>query len=283
MGSARVRFDSALSGAPVNPVVAGLTFVDPALLPGPGGLARSPAAALAHACAGLHLDFAFVPSWAPWALAAVSELRAAGVCVLWTVAGVFTPVLEGEGAGAALRATERDPGRLTEALDRSAALAGSAIAVAIAAGADAVVVADDLAGADGPLVSPAFLDAEVFPRLALLAAQAADAGLPAVLHCDGASEILYGSIREAGFAAVHGDCGGARRTAAALAAARRAGLALAGGIAASQLTDLARAAAAGAAAATMATSGGLLVCDDGGVATAAECAALFAALGAARR
>jgi hypothetical protein len=283
MASAHVRFVSALAGAPVAPVAAGLSFVDPSLFPGPGGPARSPASVLAHACEQLHLDFAFVPSWEPWALDAVRELGAVDVRALWTVAGVFTPVLEGDGAGAVLRATERDPGRLAEALDRSGASAAASIATGLASGADAVVVADDLAGADGPLLSPAFLDSEVFPRLALLSSQIADAGLPAILHSDGAAETLYASIREAGFAAVHGDCGGAQRTAAALAAARRAGLALAGGIAASKLTDHARAVAAGAEAAAMATSGGLLVCDDGGVATAAECAALFAALGAARR
>jgi len=277
------RFRLALSGAPVTPVATGLSFVDPSLLPGPGGPARSHASALANACEGLRLDFAFVPSWEPWALDAVGMLRAVGVAVAWVVPGVLTPVFEGLGAGEVLRATERDPGRLAEALDEATTRSESAIDAGIAAGADAIVIADDLAGADGPLVPPSFLDPEIVPRLARLVARAAAVGLPAVLHCDGVAAPLYAPAHAAGFAAVHGDCGGPARVAAALALARRVGVMLAGGIGASQLTDLARATAAGATAATLAAQGGLLVCDDGGVATRAECAALFAALGAARR
>jgi hypothetical protein len=133
------------------------------------------------------------------------------------------------------------------------------------------------------LVSPAFLDAELFPRLGRLVAHATAAGRPAILHCDGTADTIYPSARRAGFSAAHGDCGGAARLATALAAARSVGIALLGGIGALDLTDLARGAAAGATAATTAAHGGLLLADDGGVATASECAALFAALGAARR
>jgi hypothetical protein len=277
------RLRSALTGAPATPVVEGFSFVDPRLLPGLGG-PRRPAPALAYAAADLHLDFAFVPSWEHWALEAVYELHAVGVAAVWAVPGVLTPTFERLGAAEALRAIARDPVTLSLALDESAAASGGAIESGLVAGADAVVVADDLAGAAGPVASAAFLDGEVFPRLAVVARRAADAGVPAVLHCDGAAESLYASVRASGFAAVHGDCGGAGRTAAALAAARRAGVALVSGIAAADLGGgLTRAAAAGATAATAAAGGGLLLADDGGVATAAECAALFAAFGAARR
>jgi len=277
------RFRLALTGAAVTPVVEGLTFVDPSLLPGPGGRARPPASALAHACRDLGLDFAFVPSWEPWAPAASVGLHAVGVAAVWVAPGVLTPVFEVLGAAAGLRMIAADVARLAFALDDAAALAASAIDAGTALGVDAIVVADDLAGAAGPIAAPAFLDAEVFPRLARLAERAAAAGVPAILHCDGAADALYAPARAAGFAAVHGDCGGAGRTAAALAAARRAGVALIGGLAASQLTDAVRGAAAGASAAALAAQGGLLLADDGGVAGAAECAALFAALGAARR
>ena len=277
------RFLLALAGVAVTPAVEGLTFVDPSLLPGPSGPARPPASALARACRDLGLDFAFVPSWEPWASAAVAELRAAGVAIVWVTPGVLTPVLESLGAAAGLRMIAADVARLAFALDDAAALAASEIDAGTALGVDAIAVADDLAGAGGPIVAPAFLDAEVFPRLAQLAARAAAAGVPAVLHCDGSVDALYASARIAGFAAVHGDCGGAGRTAAALAAAQRAGVALIGGLAASQLTDAAHGAVAGASAAALATQGGLLPSDDGGVAGTAQLAALFAAFGAARR
>ncbi len=278
------RFRRALSGEVVAPLVAGFTFVDPALLPGPGGPARPPASALARAAADLRLDFAFVPSWEPWAITAVAELQASGVAAVWVAPGVLTPLIASLGTAVGLRLVALDEdGRRGATLDEAAALAGASVDEGIAAGADAVAVADDLAGAGGPIVSPAFLGTEVFPRLARLADRAAAAGVPAVLHCDGAAALLYTSVRRAGFLAVHGDCGGPGRTAAALAAARCAGVALIGGLAASQLTDAARGGAAGTAAAALATRGGLLLADDGGVASAAECAALFAALGAARR
>jgi len=276
MDSARARFDSALAGVPVTPVVTGLSFVDPALLPGPGGPARRPAAALAHACAELYLDFAFVPSWEPWALDAVAGLRTAGVVALWAVPGVFTPVLEGEGAGAVLRATERDPGRLAEALDSATRLSASAIDAGIAAGADAIVVADDLAGADGPIASPSFLDAEVFPRLALLAEVARAADLRALLHCDGDARRILALVRDSGFSGVHGDCGGAQGVEPSLEVARAVGIALVGGVPTSTLTGPASGAAAPAA--TLADGGGLLIADDGGLTSPEQVAALFIAL-----
>jgi hypothetical protein len=276
------RFGRALTGAQVEPVVEGLAFVDPLLLPGVGAPAREPALALARAAGELHLDFAFVPSWEKWAVEAVPRLRGAGVATAWVVPGVLTPAVGRTGAVEALRTIAREPSQIAPALEVAAESAAAALDAGIAAGVDVVVVADDLAGATGPIVSPRFLEAEVFPRLEALAGRAAAVGLPALLHCDGATELLYPQVRAAGFAAVHGDLGG--RTAAALAAARRAGIALVGGIAAADLGGgLARAVAAGTAAAVVAFGGGLLLCDDGGVATAAECAALFAALGAARR
>jgi hypothetical protein len=276
------RFRRALEGAPMEPVVEGFSFVDPSLLPGVGAPAREPALALVHAAGELHLDFAFVPSWEGWAAAAVRELRAAGVAAVWAVPGVLTPALEHLGVAEGLREIAREPSAgVRAAMETASRSAAEALDAGLAAGADAIVVADDLAGSSGPIVSPDFLEAEVFPLLAGLARSADDAGLPALMHCDGAAESLYGQVHAAGFAALHGDLAG--RTAAALAAARRAGIALAGGIAAADLGGgLARAVAAGTAGAAVASGGGLLICDDGGVATAAECAALFAALGAAR-
>lgn len=277
------RFAKALRGGIVAPVVEGLTFVDPSLLPGPGGSARRPATALAHACADARLDFAFIPSWEPWACEAVRTLAEVGAVAVWAIPGVFTPVMERVGHLAALRSTVAAPAALEPALDEAQGHAQALLEEGLRVGAGAIVVADDLAGAEGPLAAPEYLASEVFPRLAALASRAGERDVPILLHCDGAADPLYALAAGAGFAAVHGDCGGPGRSARALAAARRAGIALVGGVATADLGTPARGAAAGAEAATLAAAGNMLVADDGGVADPRQCAALFAAFGAARR
>lgn len=281
--SSTTRFVRVLTGERLSPPARGLTFVDPALLPGPGGAARRPAKALAHACADLRLDFAFVPSWEPWAFDALRELAAARVAALWVVPGVWWPALETLGVERALRLAAREPSVLASEFDRSMPVVLSAASAGLEAGADALVVADDLAGDAGPFAAPQLLAAEVFPRLGRIAAVAADAGAPALLHCDGDARSLFAFARGSGFSAVHGDCGGSTLVAGALAAARAEGLVLVGGLPSSVLTDPLGGTLAGAVAATMAEGSGLLVADDGGLSTPGQVAALFAALGAAGR
>jgi len=275
------RLARALAGERTSPPVRGLTFVDPALLPGPGGVARPPAAALARACADLQLDFAFVPSWEPWALDAIDALRIAGVAALWVVPGVWWPTLESLGVEKALRQSVREPEALAAEMELLVPAAMSAASQGLEAGAGALVVADDLAGDAGPFVAPAFLAREVFPRLERIATIAARCGSPALLHCDGDARPFLPLVHAAGFAAIHGDCGGAERVDEALAAARRERVVLVGGLPTSALTDPARGMLAGSIAATLAEGGGLLIADDGGLSASDQVEALFAALGAA--
>jgi uroporphyrinogen decarboxylase-like protein len=277
------RFARALAGERVVPPVRGITFVDPALLPGPGGAARLPDVALARACTDLRLDFAFVPSWEPWAVDAVRALHAAGVAALWVVPGVWWPALEILGVEQALRLSVREPAALAAELELLVPTAMSAASRGLEAGAGALIVADDLAGDAGPFAGPALLATEVFPRLARIAEVATRLGAPALLHCDGDARSLFPLVREAGFAAVHGDCGGSARVEEALRAARAERVALVGGVPTSDLTSPARGMLAGAVAATLAEGGGLLVADDGGLSTAEQVEALFAALGAVLR
>lgn len=276
------RFRAALSGGVLTPPVRGISFVDPCLLPRYRDAAGDEAAALSRACVELRLDFAFVPSWEPWAADALAGLHAAGIAALWVVPGVVTPALEALGVERGLRDSIRDPERVTGAMDAAVPAALAAAARGRGLGADAVVVADDLAGGGGPLLAVAFLREQAFPRLARVAAAAIGAGVPALLHCDGDARSLMPAASAAGFAGLHGDLAGAAGIEPALAVARAAGLVLLGGIPTSALTGSATGARAGALAAKRAAGGGLLVCDDGGVAECAQVEALYAALGAAR-
>lgn len=274
------RLRRVLEGAAADPVVAGLSFLDPALLSRAGEARGSAAAVLARVCADLRLDFAFVPSWEPWAADAVGELRRVGTASLWVVHGVLWPALENTGAAAGLCLVARAPDELQPALDAATDAASVAVATGLDLGADGFVVADDLAGAGGPIVGREFLGAAVFPRLASIASIAHGADRPVLMHCDGSSEALYGDIRACGFHGAHGDCGGPQRLERALAAARAEGLGLVGGLSPIELTGLAAGAGAGARIAVLAKRGGLAVADDGGIATREACVALIAALGA---
>ena len=276
------RFRRALDGETVEPCVTGLSFVSPELLSPASGV-EEPARLLARTCAEAGLDFAFVPSWEPWAPDGVRELVLAGIAALWVVPGVLWPALEQTGVEEGLRATAADPDSLAPALDAAAAASRSAVRAGLALGASAIVIAEDLAGAGGPIVSPDFAGDEVFPRFALLVDAAAHAGVPAVLHCDGDARVLYPAARRAGFAAVHGDLGGSARFEKAASAARLAAIGLVGGIETADLTDAASAALAGTRAGVFAAAGGFLVADDGGISTREQATALIEALAAARR
>jgi hypothetical protein len=282
------RFTRALAGDRVEPPVTGVTFVDPRVLGDAAGVASgcddvdtpegraAIARLLARVCVAERLDFAFVPSWAPWAHEAVFLLVTAGVAVAWVVHGVLWPALEAVGIAEGLRAVATDPRALAPSLDEAMVRAVGAAAGG-GAGVAAIVVADDLAGAAGPLLSPAFLRAEVFPRLARIADAARRRGVPAVLHSDGDARSLMEAAALAGFAAVHGDGGRSGRL-EALAAARLAGLALIGGVPTAALEDGAVAPAVGERARRLACEAGLLVADDGGITTVPQASALLAAL-----
>jgi hypothetical protein len=272
----------ALSGAVLTPPACGATFVPPEALPGsaPGA---DPASALARAYADAKLDFAFVPSWEPWARDLALNLRAADVAVLWAVPGVFTPALASAGHSAGLRAIGRTPGALTPALEAAQTAMLRAIADGVANKADAIVVADDLAGASGPLASPEYLVANVLPRLARAAAAARAAGRPAVLHSDGDVTAMLRAVSRAGFAAMHLAGVGDEALGRLFGQARSAGLAVIGGLGARTLAHgLVGGVRTGTRLAVLARSGPLLVADDGGITTPKEFAALLAAISAAK-
>ena len=272
----------ALSGANVG-FVSGLTWLPSDLL---GELAVHAGLAadgetLGATAASLRVDLAFVDGGGGFAKDAVATLHAADIAAIWCVDGVFGRVAADVGWAEALRMTAAEPGALAARLDEALHEALVTVRAAFDASADAVLVADDLAGPIGPLLSPDFALDALVPCYHRLALESAASGLPALFHSDGEIRALMPALARAGFSAVH--LAGLDRDgfAAAAGSARRAGLVVLGGVAASALPEGAR--AAGERAASVAAAlGGVIVCDDGGLMTFTQLTSFSAALDAAR-
>jgi hypothetical protein len=275
------RFRRALAGECVLPPVTGITFVGERLLPA-AEAAPDPGRGRAGVCVREHLDFAFVEARNPWATSAVAALRDAGVASAWVVPGIFGALLDPTAPAEALRTIARGGEGISAALDAALDMATLEVRRGIDAGASAIVVADDMAGSHGPLADPAFLEEKVLRRLARLAAIASDAGLPAVLHCDGDARFLMVFTAHAGFTALHGDAGGPSGVERALLSARVAGIAFMGGVPTAELSGEPRPELARWRERALENGKGLLLCDDGGITTVDEVEALLAVLRGAR-
>jgi hypothetical protein len=242
--------------------------------------AEGPAESLESVVRALELDFAFVPADEPWASDAVQRLHEAGAASLWASAGVLGRLGEQLGWTDAIRLTASAPGALAAPLAEALHQALVSARAGIAAGADAVLVADDLAGATGPLVSPDFALDALLPCYRSISEEITAADVPAVFHSDGDIRALLPALARAGFCGVHSGSLGGDVLAATMVAARSVGLTVLGGVEAAQLP--AGANRLGANAGRMALAGGLIICDDGGLTTAEEVAAYATALDAAR-
>jgi hypothetical protein len=277
------RLRAILAGETLEPPVTGLTFMPPEVLaPGSAEEAGS-AMALAAFALSAGVDFAFVPSWEEWGADALRELVLAGVAGLWVVQGALWPALRIIGVTEGLQATAAQPEELVPMLNAALTGALAGVHAGLALGASAIVVAEDLAGAGGPLIAPDFATDEVFTRLRVLTQAAKRRDVPAMLHTDGDARAFFRPAVRAGFAALHGDFGGEGGLEQALRLSRPLGLTLAGGLATGALTDAARATLLGTSVSVEAAGGGLLISDDGGIQTQAQAASLLEALAAARR
>lgn len=265
----------------------GITFVPTDALEGMrwgrGAGAGEPGVLLSAAVEALGLDFAFVPSYEPWAEQALEGVLEAGAAPLWVVNGPFSNAVSVHGWTETLRLTAADPALLREALDEGAASADSEVLRGLAAGAAGVVVAEDLAGAQGPLVAPDFVFDEVLPRCVHLVAEARRVDLPTVLHSDGDIRVFLPAIARSGFSAVHSGGWGADGFVRLLRDARQYGLRVIGGIDGEALRESPLAAVrAGTQATLFAAPGDVLVADDGSISTSEELSAFVSALAAAR-
>lgn len=274
----------ALLGGSTAPVAAGLTFVPSEALEPLARAVEAPAARLARACDELALDFAFVPLTAPWASEACAELVDAGRAPIVALDGPLGRAMREGETWEILAATVRDPDGMRALLRRRIRTVVEDVTRACEMGASAVVVREDLAGASGPIVSPDWANADLFPLLGEVVAEATEAGLHALLHCDGDLRALLPAVARAGFVAVHGGGHGSAGFDGVLAAARDVGLAFVGGLGTEALdAGVPAAIAAGTRVGVLALSGGLLIADDGGITRAEQVVSLVSAFSAARR
>lgn len=241
--------------------------------------AEGPSESLEAVVRALSLDFAFVPAEAVWAEGAVVPLHAADAAAVWAIPGVLSRIADEVGWTETLRMSASEPGALAAGLAEALHEALVDVRRGVSAGADIVLVADELAGAAGPLVAPDYALDALVPCYQHLAAEAEKGGAPAALHSDGDVRVLMPAFQRAGLSALHVGGLGPDAFAASLAAARVAGLVVLGGIEAATLLEGAR--HAGERVGRAAVSGGLIVCDDGGLTRPEEVAAYATALEAA--
>jgi hypothetical protein len=277
---ARVR--SALAGDPGEPVV-GITFLASEAIRALawGSTATDPL--VAAVCSRLSPDFAFVESWHDDADTVCEAVAGCGTVPFWVVRGPLDHAADALGWSEALAATVRDNEALTALLDDGVEVARTSVSAAAACGAGAIVIADDVAGAHGPLLAPDFVLSELIPRLGAIARTAAEAGLPAIWHSDGDTRAFLGAVAREGLSGIHPGGLGPDPFRQLFSAARREGLVVLGGVPGWALrAGVPSALRAATSASLIARSGGLMICDDGGVSTGEELGALIAALQAVR-
>lgn len=238
---------------------------------------------VATACERMLLDFVFVPAWEPWADEAADRIASCGTAVLWVVPGPFGLLAEKDGWTATIKRSASEP----EALRRSLEAQLDAIVEQVRRGArlgvTAIVVAEDLAGDDGLLVSPDFAIGEIMPQLGLIAGTAAEEALLSVWHSDGDIRALLSSARKHGFVGVHPGGLSVEAFEKLHRRARQLDMAVIGGLGGEALRSGGPAAVrSGTNAGLLSSAGGLLVSDDGSISTSEEVAALMLAISAAR-
>jgi len=236
------------------------------------------AEALAAVAVAMQLDLVFVPACEPWAQDAVRLLRHADIAAAWAVSGVLGRIAARSGWADALRRSATEPGALAFALSEVLHDALVEVRAGVAVRADAVVVADDLAGPAGWLVAPDFALEALVPCYRQITGEGM---VPTVFHSDGDVRALYPALAGAGFSAVHIALSGEVAIERCVNAARDAGLTPVGGIEAVALHELG-ATTVGAQALRLAQGGPIVVCDDGGMTSAEQLAEYATSLAVVR-
>ncbi len=265
-----------LLGAGARRPLAGVTWLPERLLEQLAPALPGPASRLARLVADAGLDFAFVPADAPWAPDAARYLREEALGVVWAVPGPLWPVLDRRGTTArAIAATVRDPDSIADAMKVELGRMERQVETGLALDVSAVVIAEDLAHASGPLVAPDFAIAHAVPSLARAVSLVADAGKAPVFHSDGDVRHLLDAILDTGFTALHSGAIDEDRAVFLADEAGRRGITLVGGLP-GVLLEEGRAPAARHAANLIAAerAGTLVAADDGGLLTPFGFAAL---------
>ena len=276
------RVRRALDGTP-GEVCVGVTFVPAAAVRSLawGSSAGAPLATVV--CSRLSPDFAFVESWADDASGLCEAVAGCGTVPFWAVRGPLDHAAAAEGWSEALAATARDIDVLGRLLDEGTEAARASVRDAVACGAGAVVIADDVAGAEGPLVAPDFVLSELLPRYGAIIRAATTKGLPVIWHSDGDTRVFLGAAVREGLHGLHPGGLGPDPFRQLFTSARQEGLVVLGGVPGWALRSGALPALQAASSASLiAHSGGLLICDDGGVSTGEELGSLITALQSVR-
>ena len=266
-------------------IVTGLTWAPvEALAEFLGCDAHDPARLLLDFALLAQLDFVVVPAEESWAAKCVALLHEADVSVLWAVSGPLGRVAGRDGWVSTLRLSAAEPERLSELLAHAIEGVFADVDAGVAAHVDAFLLADDIAGAGGPLLQPEYALRALVPLYARVISRVAETGIPAVFHSDGDIRFLMPALAQAGFAGVHVAGVPGAAVAELHATAREQHFVVLGGIAAAGLAQGAeqRAELVGAEAARLALLGGTVVCDDGGFASASELASFLSALDVVR-
>ncbi|MFU8891019.1 MAG: hypothetical protein ACNA76_05085 [Anaerosomatales bacterium] len=276
------RVGRALDGEP-GEVCVGVTFVpDEAILSLAWG---SPAGdpLLTAVCSRLSPDFAFVESWADQAAALCEAVAGCGTVPFWVVRGPLDHAASVTGWSETIAATVRKATALAPLLDEGVEAARASVRDAGACGAGAVVIAEDVAGAEGPLAAPDFVLGELLPRYGAICRTAAEEGLPVIWHSDGDTRAFLEAAAREGLRGLHPGGLGPEPFRHLFTRARQEGLVVLGGVPGWALrAGTIPALKAASSASLIARSGGLLVCDDGGVSTGEELGSLITALQAVR-
>jgi hypothetical protein len=257
-----------------------LTWVPEAVLAEATGLAE-PAEALCALAERLKVTAAFVPAGSVWARRAAELLADAGIEAVWAVDGPFGRVATARGWAAAVAQSASAPAELAYALAEALHDTLDDARRAMRADAHSLVVADDLAGAAGWLVSPDYSIEVLVPLYQRVVAEVAPAGVSCVFHSDGDIRALLGPLARAGFRAVHPGGADAANLEAVCASAAEVGMRVLGGFRAGDTP--AHESATVETLARLSSDGTLIVSDDGGFAERSALDAFGAVLGELRR
>lgn len=196
----RERVRAALEGrrpdrVPKGEILVAPDFLENLRMPGPPEITGFPEL-LHHLGADLvtvEAGSADIPHW-------IKE----GFFVFLSVPGPLQLFFKDRGLTESCRLLMREPVRAAGEITRFAREGLSVAEAGLAAGAEAVIVMDDLAGNHGPLISPKVLDQVYFPALAEVTAHLEAHGVPVLFHSDGNILSLLEPLRQAGFRGVQG-------------------------------------------------------------------------------
>ena len=160
--------------------------------PLPGG---GDAEEIVAAATGLQADFCFFDRLP----GAVGKAQALGLAAGAVVNGPWQRWLNEVGWQEAMLQLARESELLRQGLAAAAQGARQEIADWQATGIELVLLADDIAYAAGPYMSPQQLERFLLPHYRELAAIGALAGVPVGFHSDGCVDLLLPGLRQAGF------------------------------------------------------------------------------------